>query len=522
MTYAIPYLPFVLILWGQIAMPVILSPSPNLPNMAAPRRLFAIFWRSAWLLLPLTALFWSGNVIIGRAVRDTVPPGTLSFFRWVGALGMVLLFSGSVVLNDIPAMVPRWRIMLLMSVTGISAQNTIFYFGLHSTTALNALLFQSSMPLIVLLWALALFAEWPTRYQIAGVLVSLFGVAVIAVHGDLASLLKLTVNPGDAWILTALAIYALYTVLLRLRPKVHPMSFLAGSFTLGALTLVPLVIWEFVTGYRIRGGWPSYAAIAYTALFPSFGAYLFFNRGVELIGAARAGQAVHLMPMFGSLLAVVFLGEAFRLYHLAGIVLIAAGIFLASFTGFRRGAVAALLAFALLGSMAEAQDKPADNPPSEKPPAGTALLLPEDAQPVLGREIKTQEGKVIGRLVDVLVAPDGQPRAGVVDFGGFMGVGNRRIAVAWSALSFPATEKDQPITITLSPDQIKAAPEYKSPPRPAPVVVPPVATDKPEHPAPEKLTDKPGQQQPEANPAATGSPAPPHAAESQAKPEEHP
>jgi drug/metabolite transporter (DMT)-like permease len=205
------------------------------------------------------------------------------------------------------------------------------YIGLTSTTALNVLLLQSASPLIIIVWAYALFRETPTPRQTLGVLVSLAGVAVIAAHGSFEQLANLHLNHGDLWVLAALLIYGAYCVLLRKRPAVHPLSFLVAAMGIGSCMMLPFMLAEHAGGARIEGGLPSYLAIAYTAVLPSFVAYLFFNRGVELIGAGPAGQSMHLMPLFGSVLAVLFLHEQFQLYHAGGIALIAAGIFLASF-----------------------------------------------------------------------------------------------------------------------------------------------------------------------------------------------
>jgi len=201
---------------------------------------------------------------------------------------------------------------------------------LRTTTALNGVLVQSAMPLIVIVWAVILLGEKPTARQIGGVAISLIGVAVIAAHGDLSALRSLSFNDGDLWILGGLVIYSFYTALLRRRPQVHPFSFLACTFIIGVLILLPFYLWERNTGLLITGGVSSYLAILYTMIFPSLIAYLCFNRGVELIGPGHAGQSAHLVPVFGSILAVVFLGEAFRLFHAIGIALIAAGILLAS------------------------------------------------------------------------------------------------------------------------------------------------------------------------------------------------
>ena len=214
--------------------------------------------------------------------------------------------------------------MLLLSATGIATYNTMSYIGLASTTALNVLLLQSAGPLIIIVWAFALFGERPTPWQSAGVLLSLIGVATIAAHGSLETLLHLTLNPGDVWILVAMVIYGIYAAMFRVRPAAHPMSFLVATMGIGSLMILPFYLWEIAQGGRIEGGPPAWLAMAYIAVFPSFIAYLFFNRGIELIGAARAGQSWHLMPVFGSILAVLFLGETFYLYHAIGIALIAA------------------------------------------------------------------------------------------------------------------------------------------------------------------------------------------------------
>lgn len=286
-------------------------------------------WRSAPLLLALTMLFWAANVVIGRAVVNAVPPVALSFLRWGGAFLVVTAFARRRVAADWPVLRASWRSLLLLALTGVATYNTLVYSGLHSTGAINALLLQSATPLFVLVWLLLVFREPPTWRQVTAILVSLAGVVVIAGRGSLATLLTLQLSPGDALVLAGVADYALYSALLRTRPRVHPLSFLWATFGLGSLMLLPLAVAEAASGAVIHPSLPALAAVAYVCLFPSFVAYLCFNRGVELIGAARAGQYLHLMPAFGVILAVVFLGEAVHLYHAAGIGLIAVGLVLA-------------------------------------------------------------------------------------------------------------------------------------------------------------------------------------------------
>ena len=288
------------------------------------------FWHSAWWLLVAANLFWAGNIVLARGLAGQVPPVSLAYWRWTGAFIVSIGFAWPSLKHDLPTMLRHWKMMLLLAATGIACYNTMSYIGLTSTSALNVLLLQSATPLIIIVWAYLLFRETPTIWQGFGVLVSLAGVAAIAGHGSLAMLARLHLARGDLWVLGGLLIYAFYCVKLRQRPAVRPLSFLVAAMGIGSVMMLPFMLWEYAAGARIHGGPWSYAAIAYTAVLPSFVAYLLFNRGVELIGAARAGQSMHLMPLFGSVLAVLFLHETFRLYHLFGIAAIAAGIGLAS------------------------------------------------------------------------------------------------------------------------------------------------------------------------------------------------
>ena len=287
-------------------------------------------WDAAWPLLALTNLFWAGNIVLGRGLAGMVPPIALAYWRWTGAFMVAMAVAWPHLRRDGPVLMRHWRIMLLLAATGFSIYNTAAYIGLGSTTALNALLLQSATPLIIIVWVFALFGERPTLRQSAGVLLSLAGVAVIAGHGSLAALLHLSLNRGDVWVLGALLVYGAYCALLRFRPVVHPLSFLVAAMGIGSCIILPFYLAEAASGARITGGWPAYLAIGYIAVFPSFVGSLFFNRGIELIGPSHAGQSTHLMPVFGSIMAVLFLGERFQLYHALGIALIGGGILLAS------------------------------------------------------------------------------------------------------------------------------------------------------------------------------------------------
>jgi len=287
-------------------------------------------WHSGPALLSLTMLFWAGSVIVGRAAAPVLPPVLFTLLRWTGALVIVAPLAWPHLRADIPKLWARKWTTALLAVLGVCAYNILVYRGLHATTAVNALLLQSVMPLAVLLANLLLFRERPGRMQVAAIAVSLLGVLVIAGQGSLETLRHLSVNPGDALVLLAVATFATYSSLLRRRPAVHPLSFLAATFLIGVGILAPLAVVEYAAGARMVPGWLAWGAIAYAVVFASFLATLFFNRGVELIGAARAGQFNHLQPVFGTLLAVGVLGETLHPYHGLGVALIAAGLLLAT------------------------------------------------------------------------------------------------------------------------------------------------------------------------------------------------
>ncbi|HEY0523187.1 MAG TPA: DMT family transporter [Stellaceae bacterium] len=283
-----------------------------------------------YLLLTLTALFWSGNFVLGRAVHGSVPPVGLAFWRWAGATLILLGPAWSHLRRDRAVLAASWPIVLVLSALGVAVFNTLVYIGLQTTSALNAVLMQSTMPVMIVALGFVVFHDGVTILQALGVALSLSGAVAIVARGNPAALAGLALNRGDLWIALAVASYSAYSVLLRRRPAVHPLSLLVATFLPGSLMILPFYLWESLSGRPIRLDPPSLLAIGYVAVFPSILAYFCFNRGVELVGANRAGLFIHLMPVFGSIMAVLFLGERFEPFHAAGIALILAGIVLAT------------------------------------------------------------------------------------------------------------------------------------------------------------------------------------------------
>lgn len=283
-----------------------------------------------YLLLTMAVFFWAGNFILGRAFHNEIPPVALAFWRWVGAALLVTLPALPHLRRDRRALLQSWPAILLLSTLGITAFNTLAYSGLQYTEAINAFLLQSLMPVLIVLLSFLIFREKVSRLQCVGILVSLCGAVTIIARGDVDILLSLSVNRGDLLVFTAIACYAGYTVMLRKRPHVHPLAFIATTFWLGSLILVPVYLWETLTVATLELKPTTMLVIGYVIVFPSIVSYLCYNRGVELVGANRAGLFIHLMPVFGSSMAVLFLGEVFCWYHGLGILLIGAGIFLAT------------------------------------------------------------------------------------------------------------------------------------------------------------------------------------------------
>jgi drug/metabolite transporter (DMT)-like permease len=283
-----------------------------------------------YLLLALCSLFWAGNTIVGRAAVDLVAPATLTFVRWTIAFLVLLPFAWSHLIRDWPAIRRHLLAIVSLALIGSAGYNIVAYLALHYTQAINSLLLQSVAPLFVALWCFALFRERLSLVQAAGIATSMTGAAVIICRGDIGVLARLAFNVGDIMILVALLFYSLYTALVRVRPAMHPLSFLAATIgASAALMIVPTGV-ELAAGYVPAITPATIAAFVYVGTFPSVVAYFFLNRGIELIGANRAAPFIHLMPVFGSVLAILFLGERPQPFHGIGYALVLTGVALAA------------------------------------------------------------------------------------------------------------------------------------------------------------------------------------------------
>ncbi len=293
---------------------------------------------SPYLLLVLTTLFWAGNSILGRFVRLDVPPVGLSFWRWTLAGALLLPFVWRGMIEAWPLVRQHVSLVIALSVLGVSCFNSFLYIGLQTTTASNSVLLLSVTPLMIMLISWQLLDVSVTRLQLLGIAVSLTGVVVIVSKASFTGLIDLAVVRGDFWVLAAVFSWALYSVLLRLRPAgLGGLTLLGYTVVIGLIGILPFYLIETLAGRPMVLSTISVLSVAYVAVFASLLAYLFWNHAVSEVGANRAGLFIHLIPLFGSLMSVLFLGERLHLYHLGGILLIGAGIAVATFSSGRRG-----------------------------------------------------------------------------------------------------------------------------------------------------------------------------------------
>jgi drug/metabolite transporter (DMT)-like permease len=283
-----------------------------------------------YVLLSIAAFCWAGNAIVGRLAAGHIPPVTLAFLRWWIGFLIILPFAWKHLKHDWATLRKKLGLMIFLSLTGIAGFNALQYWALEHTQALNTLLLQSAGPLFVAGWSLILLGIRLTLAQAVGIVVSLTGVLVILLHGDLSAITAIDFNRGDLIFTVALLIFGLYSVMSFKRPAIHDLSFLAFTFACGSACLVPPLILELIFRPVMQIDVTNLLSLLYVAIFPSTIAYLCYNRSVQLIGANRTAPFFHVIPVFGSVMAIVFLGERPQAFHFIGFALVLTGVFVAS------------------------------------------------------------------------------------------------------------------------------------------------------------------------------------------------
>jgi len=296
-------------------------------------RLFA----RPYLLLVMAPLFWGGNIVAGKLAVGQLDPFMLVVGRWAGAILIIVPLAWPHLRRDWPKIKPALPLLAVFGAFGFTGFNVLLYNSSLFTSAINASIEQASIPVLVLVGNFVIFSVRPKLLQVFGLALTIAGVVFVATRGDPARILVLDINIGDAMVLLACFFYASYSLALRFRPDIHWLSFLAVSafFALITAVLVQMVVGGGAARFvallpQITGrGW---LIILYVMSFPSILAQLFYARGVEIVGANRASIFINLLPVFGTLLSVAIVGEAFRVYHVVASVLVVSGIVLSEYS----------------------------------------------------------------------------------------------------------------------------------------------------------------------------------------------
>ena len=292
--------------------------------------------RQAYLLLFLTALFWGGNVVGGKLAIGHVSPIVLTLLRWAITMAVLLPFGWKPLMRDLPVIRRNFLLLFMLGAAGFALFNIALYTALLYTSAINVMIEQAGMPMMIVAANFLLYGMTVGIGHILGFVLSITGVALTAAHGDPARLLALDVNFGDALMLAGVFLYGGFTVALRYKPDIAWQSLMIVMSGAAAIVSIPFTIWEIGSGQAIFPDATGWAVVFYTVLIPSLMAQVFYMRGVELIGGNRAGLFINLVPVLGAALSVVVLGEAFHTYHAVAMVLVLGGIGLAEWSGRRR------------------------------------------------------------------------------------------------------------------------------------------------------------------------------------------
>ena len=285
---------------------------------------------SAYALCAFAILCWAGNFVVARLANLDVPPIALSFWRHVLAVLMVLPFVLPALRRDWPAIKSHGGTLATLSFLFVLG-NTLVYFSVLHTTVINAALINSGVPVIAVFFSWVILRDLINRWQAAGIALSILGIAVVVMRADFTVLTALDFRLGDLYMFLAVVSWALYMVLFkRAGLSLSPWTLLLVLCAGGAVWLVPAYAAEIASGARLRFTPLMAGSLIYVALFSTIIAWACWNRGIVLIGPNRASAFMNLHPVFGSALAIWFLGETLQSFHVYGTLLVLTGVWLVS------------------------------------------------------------------------------------------------------------------------------------------------------------------------------------------------
>lgn len=283
----------------------------------------------AYVYLTIAALCWGGNAVAGKLAIGHISPMMLTFWRWAFAFMLIVAISVPQLKKDWPLLKQNWLLLMVLGVIGYTSFNAFLYTAVLYTTAINVAIEQAGIPVLIFIANFLLYRTRVSLAQIVGFAVTMFGIALTASHGDLMSLAQLTLNFGDALMMLAVVAYTVYTLLLRWRPPIHWKSLMALPALGALLASVPLLGWEMAAGDAIWPDASGWAIALWTSIFASLVAQILYVLGVDNIGPNRAGLFINLVPVFGTLLSVLLVGEDLQLFHVIALALALGGIAIA-------------------------------------------------------------------------------------------------------------------------------------------------------------------------------------------------
>jgi drug/metabolite transporter (DMT)-like permease len=283
----------------------------------------------AYAALVGTTALWGSNGVVSRALLDTIPPLVMASARWAVVFVVLLPLVWPERRAIAHSLRCDWKLLLSLTLLGGAPQTALVYSGLAASTAIHLGLLNSTIPVLIILISWGWYARRPRRLEAAGLAISLSGVLLILAHGDLGSLLRLQFNHGDLLMLCAMVVWALYT--LRLKDRPQSLSVLAFVFVLsliGELLTLPFAAFQWARAASIHFGMRELLGLLYIGALATLVSTVLFSYGVERVGAVRAGILIHLMAVFSSIFAALFIGERLFVYHAAGFVMVAGGAIL--------------------------------------------------------------------------------------------------------------------------------------------------------------------------------------------------
>jgi drug/metabolite transporter (DMT)-like permease len=272
-------------------------------------------------------LLWSGNFIVGRAMRTALSPLSINFWRWTIALAVLLPFAWPHIRRHWPSIAKHWKLIALLGVTGIACFQTIVYVALTETSAFSAMLLLSLAPIAIAVFSHWLLGEGMTPMKRAGIGASTLGAAVLVAHGSAEALMSLRLGAGELWMVLAVALWTIYSLLVKRLPRELPQSaVLASAAVVGVIVMLPVYLSLPSRENLLALPGPAQTGLLYIGLLASAPPFILWNRGVAAMGASHAGVFLNLMPLFGAVMGFVFLGEQLQAYQVFGAAFIFAGI----------------------------------------------------------------------------------------------------------------------------------------------------------------------------------------------------